>query len=156
MLEIERKWIVPVFPFQPTATFRKQHIAQFYHEGARYRSVMEEGLPEVFVKTMKTGQGLVREEIETDISREEINKIHAAAGFPNCVVKTRWFVATGYSYHVAELDVLSNGDMYVEIEFKTPYEAINFTELPVWFGEEVTDDIYHTNYEIFKRINGVK
>lgn len=154
MLEIERKWIVPVFPFQPSATFRKQRIAQFYHEGARYRSVEEKGLPEVFIKTVKTGQGLVREEIETDISREEINKIHADAGHPKCVVKERWFVKTGYSYHTVELDILSTGEMYAEVEFKTPYDAANFEPVS-WFGEEVTDDLYHTNYEIFKRINGM-
>ncbi|AAX63588.1 hypothetical protein PHG31p99 [Aeromonas phage 31] len=154
-LEIERKWVVPVFPFKKNVTYRKQDIAQFYHKGARYRSVKEAGCEEIFIKTVKTGAGLIREEIETFISRDEAWEIHRMAGYPECIVKQRWFIPTGYSHHIIELDILKTGEIYAEIEFKSEYDALNFTAIPTWFGPEVTEDIFHTNYEIYKRLNGV-
>lgn len=152
-LEIERKWIVKFIPYQKLEQFPHKQIAQFYFDGKRYRSVMETGVHEKFIETTKTGAGLVREEIEHEIDKNTAWEAHDAAGLPTCVVKARYEIPHGHGLTI-ELDMFASGEKYIEIEFDSVDSAEAFVP-PCWFGEEVTNDDYHTNYSIFKRLNEV-
>lgn len=151
--EIERKWLVKFVPYKNLEQFPHKQIAQFYFDGKRYRSVMETGVREKFIETVKTGAGLVREEVENEINKNTAWEAHDAAGLPTCVVKTRYEIPHGHGLTI-ELDMFASGEQYIEIEFDNVEDANAFIP-PCWFGEEVTNDEYHTNYALFKRLNEV-
>jgi CYTH domain-containing protein len=85
---------------------------------------------------------LVREEWETDISRQEYENL-AARLYPGTrmIEKCRYHIKL-QDGRIAELHVHGGhlaGFSYVEVEFSTVEKAKGFVP-PDWFGREVTED----------------
>ena len=141
-MEIERQFLVDIIPALPD-TFDSilQGYVSLFPE-IRIRSVRPmEGL-EKFYLTVKRGEGLVRDEWETEISSREFSHL------VECLEKGTWFIEKRRyrlplsDGHVAEYHRHSGhlkGFDYVEVEFDSKEEAEAF-EPPYWFGREVTED----------------
>lgn len=141
-MEIERQFLIDIIPALPD-TFDSilQGYVSLFPE-IRIRSVRPSEGPEKFYLTVKRGEGLVRDEWETEISSREFSHL------VECLEKGTWFIekrryrlplADG---HVAEYHRHSGhlkGFDYVEVEFGSEEEAKAF-EPPYWFGREVTED----------------
>ena len=157
--EIERKFLVKKLP----ANFdelKKYNIVQGYLsigiKDVRVRSIDNRN----FYLTEKIGNGLVREEIEKEISIEEytelIKKTHG-----RIIKKQRHFypLADG---KIAEIDIYENvkdkeGESLriVEVEFSSKKEAEEFI-IPDWFGEEMTNKKSFKNSYIAEKIGQKK
>lgn len=141
-MEIERQFLVDIIPALPD-TFDSilQGYVSLFPE-IRICSIRPMEGPEKFYLTVKRGEGLMRDEWETEISSREFSHL------VECLEKGTWFIekrryrlplADG---HVAEYHRHSGhlkGFDYVEVEFGSEEEAKAF-EPPYWFGREVTED----------------
>lgn len=141
-MEIERQFLVDIIPALPD-TFDSilQGYVSLFPE-IRIRSVRPLEGPEKFYLTVKRGEGLVRDEWETEISSREFSHL------VECLEKGTWFIEKRRyrlllsDGHVAEYHRHSGhlkGFDYVEVEFRSEEEARAF-EPPYWFGREVTED----------------
>ena len=139
-LEIERKYLLQDVP---PGYEEGDHvpIAQGYTTtGVRYRKKGER-----YFRTVKHGSGLVREEDESEISREEF-----VAAWPETEGRRLEKLRTNVPLEnglVAEVDIFLGGLaglQLVEVEFPNVEMANSFTP-PAWFGPEVTDDPRYKN-----------
>ena len=99
---------------------------------------------EAFTQTIKMGGGLVRTEIEIELTRSQFQQLWPfTAG--RRVTKTRFALPVGA--HTAELDRFE-GDLagltLVEVEFDSAAAGAAFVP-PDWFGREVTEDERYQN-----------
>ena len=99
----------------------------------------------------------MREEWETDISRQEYENL-AARLYPETkiIVKHRYHIRLEDG-HTAELHVHGGhlaGFNYVEVEFPAIEDAKAFLP-PDWFGREVTEDERFT-YGALAKVNGME
>ena len=142
--EIERKFLVNEIP-EDLYKYPSSHISQGYLEvkddGAEVRIRSKE---DRFFKTVKSGQGLERKEIETVIGSEMYNKLWPkTAGMR--IEKRRHEIP--YEGYVIELDIYLGdlaGLIVAEVEFDSVEASGRFTP-PSWFGEEVTNDPGYKN-----------
>ena len=147
--EIERKWIVITPP--PLESVPTLHIAQGYltiaadgHE-TRVRRAGEK-----FFLTEKRGEGLVREEKESSISREEFERLWDRTEGRR-IEKVRHLISHGTS--TIEVDVYCGahaGLIVAEVEFPSRRASEEF-QAPEWFGAEVTDDVRYKNRNLAVR-----
>ena len=96
-------------------------------------------------RTIKTGSGRNRHEIERDLDQDEFDAIWAAATELR-IAKRRHRIDIGNGL-TAELDLYDGslaGRRLVEVEFDSDDAADDF-EPPDWFGREVTEDNRYTN-----------
>ncbi len=97
--------------------------------------------------TVKSGQGLVREENEIEISMERFDSMWSKT-MGSRLTKTRYMLDNGD--YIFELDVFHGRLRYlriIEVEFKSIDEALAFVP-PPWFGEEVTDKPEYSNFTL--------
>ena len=150
--EIEKKYLVKKLP-KDLNEYSKVEIAQGYvdYMSKDYNFRLRNKGNKYF-KTYKKGSGLVREEIENEISKEEFEKF-----WPDTqdrrVEKTRYLIP--YSEFTVELDIFQGklkGLIMAEVEFKSEKEAHSFIP-PDWFGDDVTDNPGYTNHSM--AINGL-
>ena len=148
--EIERKWLinkdkipynlngsdVRVFDIKQTyLCFDPEIRVREYNNGQAY---------EFTIKTNMTKDGMVRDETNIDINKEQYdNLIIKQEG--NTIHKTRYqFYADG---QLIAIDIF-HGDLdglaYMEIEFKTEEESREYKE-PKWVIKDVTSDINYKN-----------
>ncbi|SHL01213.1 CYTH domain-containing protein [Selenomonas ruminantium] len=110
-----------------------------------------------FVLTVKRGAGLIREEWETDISRQEYENLAARLQPGTKMIEKRRYHIKLEDGSIAELHVHDGhlaGFNYVEVEFPTVEDAKSFVP-PDWFGREVTDDVGFS-YGILARADGME
>jgi adenylate cyclase len=139
-LEIERKFLVRSLPdgFErlPSVPIRQGYAEdglRFRQKGGRY------------YETRKIGSGLVFEEREREITRDEFERNWPLTEGRR-LEKSRTEIALGAGL-VAEVDLFEgnlSGLRYVEVEFRDVESARAFTP-PGWFGREVTDDLRYRN-----------
>lgn len=139
-LEIERKFLLRDLPAE-FENHRHELIRQGYAEdGLRFRQRSDS-----YFETRKVGAGLVFEEYEREISREEFE-----TAWPSTVGRRLEKTRTEIPLHgdlVAEVDLflgVLSGLRYVEVEFDDEASAIAFVP-PPWFGREVTHDLRYRN-----------
>lgn len=137
-MEIERQFLVTELPPLPKAyeTIRQGYVA-FLPE-IRIREI--DGSH--FLLTVKRGAGLVREEWETEISKQEFDSLAARLYSETCMIEKRRYHIPLEDGRMAELHVHEGhltGLNYVEVEFPTT-EAANAFQPPSWFGREVTEE----------------
>ncbi|QQG33811.1 CYTH-like phosphatase domain protein [Aeromonas phage ZPAH1] len=153
--EIERKWVVdrPFIPWKMIDEFEEdlEYQKQWYIDGVRYRHVETFHGWNSYIKTIKTGTGLDREEIEDEIDGDVFwGIINSKNSKP--VRKTRYKIP--YGDVTIELDLMEDFPfVYAEIEFQTVEQALAFDNVPYWFKEEVTNDQSHSMYNYFIRTN---
>jgi len=142
--EVERKWLVRDLP-ELRDLKGEQKITQGYlaisSDGTEVR-IRRKG--DACFETVKSSGGLVRDEIEVEISQEQFRVLWPATEGRR-LEKTR-YALTWNGYQI-ELDVYQGAlaDLVVaEIEFKSAEESNRFVP-PAWFGEEVTEDRHYKN-----------
>lgn len=142
--EIERKFLVNEIP-EDLYKYPSSHLSQGYldvtDDGTEVRIRRNEGR---FFKTVKSGHGLERKEIETVIGSEVYDGLWPkTAGMR--IEKRRYEVP--YDGYVIELDIYLGdlaGLIVAEVEFDSVEASEKFTP-PSWFGREVTDDPGYKN-----------
>ncbi len=148
-MEIERKFLVKELPLLETCKSKKMLQAYVSIEPViRIRKEDDD-----FILTVKSRGGIIREEFEMNITKEEFESLlKKAEGIT--IEKTRYFIPLGNEL-TAELDVFY-GSLAplttVEVEFATLEEAENFTP-PSWFGEDISLDYRYKNNNL--ALNGL-
>lgn len=144
--EIERKFLVKEFPVQ-LKNCKKSKILQAYVAGGERELRVRSIDGEHFYLTEKSGKGLVREENEKEISKDEFILYYNLSKGKK-IQKTRYYFPL--CNLVAEVDIY-NGSKgpwgVVEVEFNSKDEAERF-EIPSWFGKEVTDNPKYKNFNL--------
>ena len=143
--EIERKFKVSKLP-ENLEAFPKNEIRQ------GYISIEDNGIEirirqknERYFKTIKSGTGVVRNEIETSISKNKFEKLWNETYGKN-LEKTRYEIKLDDG-NLAELDVYKGplkGLIVVEVEFTNENKANDFLP-PNWFGEDVSENQNYKN-----------
>jgi CYTH domain-containing protein len=147
-LEIERKYLLKSMPELP-GTAREFRMEQGYFADGpgRLRRTTAPGGTVTHTHTVKTGQGLVREEVEREITREQFD-----ADWPRTegrrLAKTRTCVPDGEL--VWEIDAYDALDLVLaEVELPSPDAEV---VIPDWLAphvvREVTDEPAYQNYEL--------
>ena len=150
-MEIERQFLVDSLPPLPT---NYDHIRQGYVALLPEIRIQQIG-ESLFTLTVKRGAGLVREEWETDISRDEFESLARRLQPDTLMIEKRRYHISLSDEVTAELHVHEGhlaGFNYVEVEFASVEDA-EFFMPPMWFGREVTDDV-RFSYGTLARSNG--
>lgn len=142
--EIERKFLVSELP-PGIEGYPYNEIIQGYlrisDDGTEQR-VRKKGTR--FLHTIKSGEGLIREETEQEISEEQFNKLWPKTEGKR-IYKTRYDIE--YENFLIELDVYSDeleGLIVAEVEFESEAQSSSFVP-PKWFGTEITHDERYKN-----------
>jgi CYTH domain-containing protein len=148
-VEIERKFLVASIP-PNLEIFKKKPIRQGYLPSFRLREIGDE-----YKITVKRGSGVVREEFEFDITKEEFDKLWPLADGGK-LEKVRYYVPSLPSakpLYVCELDRYGGnleGLYTVEVEFSSVEAAEAFLP-PSWFGQEVTHEFAFSNKSLSEK-----
>ena len=152
-MEIERQFLVAALPSLPpqSETLRQGYVA--LEPEIRIRQIGNAQ----YILTVKRGSGLVREEWETAISRQEFENLSKRLEPGTKLIEKRRYRIQLPDGHIAELHIhdghLSNF-AYAEVEFPSANEAASFTP-PEWFGREVTEDA-RFSYSILAKADGLE
>lgn len=147
-LEIEKKWLIdkdkiPLELSNAEILKLEQTYINFSPE-IRVRKINNGEQYSFAVKTNLTADGLIRNEIEENITEEEYNSLILKKE-GNTIYKTRYqflYEDNLYAIDIFERDL--EGLAYLEIEFVSKEEADNF-ETPDWVIKDVTNDIRYKN-----------
>lgn len=147
-VEIERKWIIdkekiPYDLINLQISMIEQTYICFSPE-IRVRRINNGEEYTFTVKTNMTSDGMIRDEMEINITKEEYeNLIKKREG--NTILKTRYQFLDGDD--LLAIDIFSGeleGLAYLEIEFESEEEANNFKSYD-WVIKDVTDDENYKN-----------
>lgn len=138
--EIERKFLINELP--PLENYKNEHIIQAYVSVEPEIRIRKKG--NKYFLTEKSGHGILRKELEKEISEKEF--LDALPKAQNRVLtKTRYYIP--YEKYTIELDMYegkNEGLAVCEVEFDSLEEANNFTP-PSWFGKDVSNDKNYKN-----------
>jgi CYTH domain-containing protein len=145
--EIERKFLVRETP-RNTETHSAVEILQGYlaisDDGTEVRL---RNIGQAYILTVKSGKGIRRHERETELSREQFERLWPMTEGKR-VEKKRYKIAM--SSLSIELDIYQGaleGLKTAEVEFETQDEADSFTP-PSWLDKEVTLDERYKNKKL--------
>ena len=159
-VEIERKFLLAPVNIESllkreSLEFKKILIEQFYIKASkddtrRYRRVENK-----FIYTQKSGFGLIREEFEKEVSKDEYLK--AKESFKDKIIsKFRYFVKLdGVTLEIDEFMGPLSGLTILEVEFRTKASSDEFTFPEIfkpYLITEVTADIKFTNGYLSKTL----
>ena len=152
-VEIERQFLVKVIPPLPEdyELLRQGYVS--LEPEIRIRQMGES----TFFLTVKRGNGLVRQEWETEITRQEFTNLKERLQPGTLMIeKRRYRIVLGNGlvaeFHLHERHL--SGFIYVEVEFPSERAALTFVP-PAWFGREVTEDV-RFSYGTLARTDGVQ
>jgi len=142
-LEIERKFLVKTLPADIGNFPHKEIIQWYFNDPTTGKSIRVRHIWDAYKITRKKWYGLVREEIEVDITKEEFDQFRFQVE-NHFLEKTRYDIP--YQWLIIELDIYKNLQWLktAEVEFKTKRDAKNFVT-PEWFDEELTNMREATN-----------
>jgi adenylate cyclase len=147
--EIERKWLIDNTP-DLSGTARMQ-IRQGYiavsDKGLEVRLRRKDGK---FFQTVKTGEGLQRDEIEIELSEKQFRKLWPATRGRRLDKIRHTLKRRGQKIEVDIYRQKLSGLKVAEVEFKTRKQAQSFSP-PEWFGKEVTRDKAYKNANLAGR-----
>jgi adenylate cyclase len=148
-VEVERKWLVPTPP--DLSASQGQHVIQGYiavtDDGTEVRLRQ---IGERYFQTVKSEGGLVRDEIEVELSPRQFEALWPATGVRR-LEKTRYSIP--WAGKTVEVDVYRGslaGLVVAEVEFTSAHESTQFAP-PPWFGGEVTEDEAYKNVHLALR-----
>lgn len=147
--EIERKWLVDKekIPYDLNKAMDIYDIQQTYicfNPEMRVRNYNNGQSYEFTIKTNLTEDGLIRDEINMDITQEQ---------YENLIEKKECFTIHKTRYNVYDngqvmaIDIFHDeldGLAYMEIEFKSKEDSDNY-ETPSWVIKDVTSDVRYKN-----------
>lgn len=147
-VEIERKWIIDKdsigYDLSDAEVLKIEQTYICFSPEIRVRKINDGQQYSFAVKTNMTSDGMTRDEMEKNITKEEYENL-VAKKEGNTVYKTRYQLLDG-DYLIA-IDIFEEqleGLAYLEIEFENQEEALNF-ETPDWVIKDVTDDVNYKN-----------
>lgn len=145
-MEIERKWMVKYWPQKNLPLLFEQNMRQGYlvvRPTVRIREESTVGGATHYILCLKTGKGIVRREIEIEISKEKFDEIEEMIGKPLIPkVRRTYELSDGLHLEVNHVDQgLSTEFWYAEIEFKTEEEARSFDPATVGLADYLNDDV---------------
>lgn len=158
--EIERKFKVKEIPQEILETIKPLELVQTYLDAPvgqerRVRAINNEKfvitvkIPKVC--SNKTEKGLIRQELEKEISKEDYELfLHQQKG--NQIKKKRYKIPANDGL-IYELDIYEgnlDGLMVVEVEFPNKEMAISFKK-PDWFGQDVTSNKAYKNASLAEK-----
>ena len=135
--EIERKFLIKTLPMNIDNFPHKEIIQWFLNDPTTGKSIRVRHIWDAYKVTRKKWHGLVREELEVDISKEEFDQLRFQVE-NHFIEKTRYELP--YDGLTIELDVYKNlqGLITAEVEFANKRDAKKFI-VPERFGEELTN-----------------
>ena len=148
-VEIERKWLIDPdnipFDLSDAEVFKIEQTYISFSPEFRIRRVNDGESYTCAFKANLRDDGLVRDEIETEITEQEYEAL-VVKGEGNTIHKTRYqFVADDGNF--IAIDIFS-GDLeglaYMEIEFANIDDAVAYGN-PDWVIADVTDDVHYKN-----------
>ena len=146
-MEIERKFLVEELPSE-LGSLEKIAIRQGYVDiddnDFELRLRQKDDL---FCQTIKQGSGLVRQEYEIELTRDQFKSLWPLTENRR-INKVRYNLSIGDV--ICELDIFGEalkGLQLVEVEFDTLEKSSAFIP-PDWFGNEVTDDRRYKNRQL--------
>lgn len=147
--EIERAFIV-ITPPENYDTYPHQDIEQGYYTDAQSGIVIRlRRKGNRYYQTIKKGVGLVREEVEHELTADQFNTLWPQTeGWR--LTKVRYEIPEGS--HTIELDVYKGPFeplITAEVEFDSVEASQSFSPL-AWMDTEVTEDIRYTNAQLAK------
>lgn len=163
-LEIEKKYLLAVEPAVlikegVLSAHKEQLIEQTYlaideTQELRVRRIRELGNGEVtYTHTFKNGNGLVREEVEYEITAGIYEQMVNAFGF---LPLTKKRITAVWNGRVVEIDIYDQLELsVVEVEFSSVDEA-NAFQAPDWFGEDISSQKQYSNKTVWKQLQGEK
>ncbi|GKU76296.1 CYTH domain-containing protein [Paenibacillus sp. L3-i20] len=163
-MEIERKFLLPQFPeelrisgelvVQLNQRIEQTYLAMDDNEEIRVRRIAAEPSGEIsYTHTFKKGNGLVREEVEYEISEGIYTQVVKAFEFTP-LTKDR--ITASWNGITVEIDNYDQVKLSVlEVEFSSIEEANEF-EAPSWFGEEISSQKQYSNKTVWKQLQGDK
>lgn len=163
-LEIEKKYLLREFPgsliesgelrVDSTLQIDQTYLALSGDEELRVRRIVDEATGAVsFTHTYKKGFGLVREELEIDISEGLYEKLMSEVSLKP-LVKQRVKATLVEEKLSLEIDSYELRNLQVaEVEFASEADAEQFIP-PAWFGEEITSDKRYSNKAMWRELNG--
>ena len=146
--EIERRWLINTGDLADLSGFPSVYIQQVYTPMGRIRWERSVNGAELYILTIKSGNGMMKDETERLATRGEFESgIQVQSN--KRIIKTRYYIPTIVSsgYYVIELDYYHDngttvdGNYLAEIEFSSNKQAIEFFSPPQWFSREVTNVI---------------
>ncbi len=147
-VEIEKKWLIKQedipYNLSNAEIFEIEQTYINFSPEIRVRRINGGQEYTFAVKTNMTSDGMIRNEMEENITEEEYNNL-VKKKEGNTIHKTRYQFLDG-NYLVA-IDIFSaelKGLAYMEIEFVNKEEANNF-KTPSWVIKDVTDDVRYKN-----------
>lgn len=158
--EIERKFLLQEIPqslieegelqLQSEHRIEQTYLALAGDQELRVRKIKDLATGEVtYTHTFKKGHGLLREEVEYEISEgiyEQITGIHQA------VPLTKNRVTANWNGRIIEVDLYDQIDLMVlEVEFASEEEAVGFTP-PDWFGLDISTNKEYSNKKVWKEL----
>ncbi|PIT88778.1 MAG: adenylate cyclase [Candidatus Magasanikbacteria bacterium CG10_big_fil_rev_8_21_14_0_10_36_32] len=145
--EIERKFIIKSLP-NNIEQYPHKEIMQGYltiDENKEKIRLRKKG--EKYFKTIKSGSGKVRTEIEEEITEKVFNSLWDNTKGKR-IEKTRYEIPNESG--IIELDIYRgdlDGLVTAEVEFNNVEDCDKFIP-PDWFGEEKTDDDKYQNHNL--------
>lgn len=141
--EIERKFLV-IEPPRELIDYPNHKIEQGYLSATDGLEVRLRKKGDKYYQTAKSEGGLVRREVEIELSREQFEALWPLTEGKR-VEKTRYEIK--YEGFLIELDIYSSnlqGLIVAEVEFNSVDQSKAFSP-PGWFGNEVTHDKRYKN-----------
>ena len=142
-LEIERKFLIDIPP-ENLEKYASYEINQGYLIITKDAELRIRKKGNQHFQTIKTGEGLSRNEAEIGITPDQFNALWPLTEGKR-VHKTRYEIE--YDDLIIELDIYSGnleGLYTAEIEFLTEEKSNQF-EPPKWFGKDITEDGRYKN-----------
>nr|WP_077604168.1 CYTH domain-containing protein [Oceanobacillus sojae] len=165
-LEIERKFVLSAYPDNEiqkgilkmisTYLIEQTYLAYQPTQQIRVRKIVNIQTGYVkYTHTFKEGSGIIRDEIEYEISKEIYEQLINMAN-KQALIKTRsiWQLSGMNTY--IEIDQYEQIPLLVaEVEFQNEEEVDKFTP-PNWFGEDVSLDKRLGNYQLWLQVQHSK
>lgn len=148
MIEIERKYLVHNLDWLPQAksSFEIEQAYIFVDYTKEYRVTIRGNKA---YTTLKSRHKLIRKEFEKEITIEEANYLISSFSDLEPIIKTRYEIPIldGLKWEIDVFKGENEGLILAEIELPNPDYKIT---LPDWIGEEVTNDSYYYNSNIYQ------
>ncbi len=150
--EIERKWLIDpgAIPFDLSKSKKDALVQAYISFSPTIRVRSENGERYILcVKAKSKGSYLAREEFETELTHEQFDFLLSKKE-GRIIEKVRYTVAKdGLNYEIDIFDGEFKNLAYLEIEFPSVEEAVNFKS-PSWVIKDVTDDFRFKNAGLAK------
>lgn len=157
--EIERKYLLSNFPAKELEdkeiawvsrkTIYQTYLAYSEEQEIRVRQLMDQEGASQFTHTFKSGHGMVRQEVEYEISEEVYTQLLART---KLVPLEKIRTTIEYRGHIYEIDEYKQVKLtVVEVEFPD-LEAAQRFEPPAWFGRELGAEDEYRNKTLWMKL----